>query len=209
MALTLKNLTLSKAWPDLLAFLLGLALAWFLKWETKDLIWSLWLSSFLVGYTTIVISIAKGIHAKSTLSLAITIFGAFFFLGFFTVHFGMFHIVHSVFLNGFFPVVFEPGGKPQREPSLSLYWVVLISYWPMVIATLISERRNVLFENKPNNFMAPYVNVVRMHLLIFFFAGVSALNIESFIIYAVVYVIYFFPWRLLSPENKHKKTANP
>lgn len=197
MALTVRNLTLGKAWPDLLAFLLGLALAYFLKWETKDLIWSLWLSSLLVGYMTIVISIVKGINTKTVQSLAGTIIGAVFFLAFFTVHFGMFHFVHSAFLDGFFPVISHPEGIARTAPDLSVYWIVLISYWPMVIATLIAERRNVLFENKPNNFLAPYVNVVRMHFLIFFFAGVSALSINTFIVYVFVYALYFFPWRLL------------
>ena len=40
----------------------------------------------------------------------------------------------------------------------------------------------------------PYINVVRMHLLIFFFAFCHALKIDSFLIYAVVYFVYFFPW---------------
>jgi len=40
----------------------------------------------------------------------------------------------------------------------------------------------------------PYVNVVRMHLLIFFFAISHFLKMDSFIVYAVVYSVYFFPW---------------
>ena len=49
--------------------------------------------------------------------------------------------------------------------------------------------------------MAPYRNVVRLHLLIFFFAGAYAAKLNSFIIYAVVYAVYFFPWRLLRREK--------
>lgn len=41
----------------------------------------------------------------------------------------------------------------------------------------------------------PCINVVRMHLLIFFFAFSHAMHMDSFIIYAVVYSVYFFPWR--------------
>lgn len=40
----------------------------------------------------------------------------------------------------------------------------------------------------------PYLNVIRMHLLIFFFAFSAILNINSFAVYAVVYFVYFFPW---------------
>lgn len=36
-----------------MAFVGGLALAWFGHWETRDLGWSLWLSSLLVGYAMI------------------------------------------------------------------------------------------------------------------------------------------------------------
>ncbi len=55
---------------------------------------------------------------------------------------------------------------------------------------------------KPNSMigdgmMAPYRNVVRMHLLIFFFAFAHAVGLESFAVYTVVYAVYFFPWRLL------------
>ncbi len=41
----------------------------------------------------------------------------------------------------------------------------------------------------------PYANVIRMHLLIFFFAFCHAVKLDSFIVYAVVYAVYFFPWR--------------
>ena len=42
------------AWPDALAFATGLAMAWYFQWQTRDLVWSLWLSSLLVGYAMIV-----------------------------------------------------------------------------------------------------------------------------------------------------------
>jgi len=40
----------------------------------------------------------------------------------------------------------------------------------------------------------PYVNVLRMHVLIFFFAICHALKIDSFAVYVVVSAVYFFPW---------------
>jgi hypothetical protein len=43
----------------------------------------------------------------------------------------------------------------------------------------------------------PYKNVVRMHLLIFFFAFAHFARLENFFVYAVVYAVYFFPWRLV------------
>jgi hypothetical protein len=44
-------------------------------------------------------------------------------------------------------------------------------------------------------FTRPYLNVIRMHLLIFFFALCHFLKVDSFMVYAVVYSVYFFPWK--------------
>src|SRR2546423_7369195 len=44
----------TSSWPDAAAFALGLAVARWAGWNTADLVWSLWLSSFVVGYSTIV-----------------------------------------------------------------------------------------------------------------------------------------------------------
>lgn len=224
-----------QAWPDALAFGVGLGLAWWLKWETRDLVWSLWLSSLVIGYAMIVWSIfgpgvyvlsraaqdramlAGGNTGPATLGGALMLTGGLFLLAFFTVHFGMFHFVHSVFLNAFFPV--DPTlGKAMPGPAL--YWEVWQRYWWFLPATALAERAAFRWgpgETKPadtavtsqaiaarkarqaqgGGMMAPYRNVMRMHFLIFFFAGVSILKIESFAIYAVVYAVYFFPWRLL------------
>jgi hypothetical protein len=146
--------------------------------------------------------------------------GGLFLLAFFTVHFGMFHFIHSVFLNSFFPV--EPGVK-KGFPSLALYLTVLKRYWWFLPAAAIAERSafrlgpavpaapdtsvtaEAIAARKARNaasfgqggMMAPYRNVVRMHLLIFFFAFAHFAKIDNFAVYAVVYAVYFFPWRLV------------
>ena len=53
--------------------------------------------------------------------------------------------------------------------------------------------------------MPPYVNVVRMPLLIFFFAFTHTLSPDSFLIYATVYTVYFFPWQELKSTLAKKK----
>lgn len=199
----------SSAWPDALAFAAGLGLAWWFKWETRDLVWSLWLSSLVVGYAMIGWTIFGQALERGPIFLV----GGLFLLGFFTFHFGLFHFVHSVFLNAFFPAI--PGTKVG--PSFALYARVLADYWPFVLVTAVAERQAFRRpeaaeeattsgkteggakrkHNPANNMMAPYRNVIRMHLLIFFFAGVSFLKLDSFVIYAVVYAVYFFPWRML------------
>jgi hypothetical protein len=109
----------AKAWPDALAFVAGLAIAWFAKWETTDLVWSLWLSSLVGGYSMIVWTVTKSLRKFSFAALqtdtpektkgivlggGILLVGSLFMLAFFNVHFGGFHLGHSIFLSSFFPI---------------------------------------------------------------------------------------------------------
>ena len=231
------------AWPDALAFAGGFALAWFAGWSTTDLVCSLWLSSLVVGYATIVWSIFGpavflGTEAwreramlsgtpklPAALGGAALFVGGLFLLAFFTVHFGMFHFVHSVFLESFFPVTGTQrlGGGPQW----SVYVEVVKRYAIFLPLAFMAERQAfrlappaaepadasvtaaAIAARKARNarqggmtgMMAPYRNVVRMHLLIFFFAAAHFARIENFAVYAVVYVVYFFPWRLLRAQS--------
>ena len=227
-------------WPDALAFAAGLALAWFNQWQTKDLVWSLWLSSLLIGYAMIVWGIfgtgaflvtkAWGERGKfpgeprgpMVAGAAVFLLGGLFLLAFFTVHFGMFHFVHSVFLNSFFPLL--PGRNSR--PSWALYAEVVREYWPFVLVAAVAERQafrrpepavstppdtsvkaadvNRRLAARKTGFtgmMAPYRNVVRLHLLIFFFAFAHFAKLENFLVYAVVYAAYFFPWRLVKRDQ--------
>lgn len=211
------------AWPDALALAGGLALAWWLRWQVRDLVWSLWLSSLLVGYAMIVWMIfspalvveraaaedGASPLARTTLGGAY-LFGGLFLLAFFTFHFGMFHFVHSMFLNLFSPV-FET--QAPGFATSSLYLHVLGAYWPFVLVAAVAERRAFLrpaplligpktgggpAAKKPGDtFMEPCKNVVRMHALIFFFAFAHFARLENFFVYAIVYAVYFFPWRLV------------
>lgn len=202
-----------KAWPDALAFAAGLALAWFNEWQTKDLVWSLWLSSLLVGYAMIVWDIFRMPVPvlNSTLDAppvnspmlggGLVFGGRLFLLAFFTFHFGMFHFVHAAFLNGFFPI--DPGHR--NFPNLQLFLRVFADYWPFVLVTAIAERkafRRVPDMVKGAGLMQPYKNVVRLHLLIFFFAFTSFMHLHNFLIYAAVYAVYFFPWRLVKESER-------
>ncbi len=227
----------ARSWPDALAFGLGLAIAWFANWETTDLVWSLWLSSLVVGYSMIVWMISRGMReftrgaagssiqgqaGSVALGGGVIMAGSLFMLAFFTVHFGGFHLGHSIFLASFFPIVPE-----QKMSGLFLGWEtygeVLRCYWIFLPAAFIAERAG--FRDKPKfkddgavtkeaiarrkaqnamggDMMAPYKNVVRMHLLIFFFAGASFAKLDSFIVYVVVYAVYFFPWKLLKKASQ-------
>jgi len=223
-----------EAWPDALAFALGLGLAWWEGWHTTDLVWSLWLSSLCVGYAIIVVAIFRPVFqmvAASNQALTasakrpavgavmvdtLVVGGGLFMLAFFTVHFGGFRYVHSMILNSFFPIE-----KVRGFPALTIYAEVFRRYWPFVIVAAIAER--AVFRAPPwapadtavtpeaiarrkaqlgsSGIMAAYKGVIRMHLLIFFFAFAYFVHLENFAVYSVVYFVYFFPWRLLRREG--------
>ena len=234
----LRNVHWTSAWPDALAFAVGLGAALLGGWTARDLVWSLWLSSLVVGYAMILwtvlrpalligqgawrdrahvrLALAEGGGAPAIMVGSIAIVGSLFVVAFFTVHFGGFHYVHSQFLGIFFPL---DGTAPRGMVGGDTYAEVLRRYWTFLPAAFLAER--AAFAAKPprapdvsvtaeaiaarkarsshqfQGMMAPYRNVVRMHLLIFFFAFASAASLDSFAIYGVVYAVYFFPWRLL------------
>ena len=219
------------ALPDALAFALGLAVARWAGWNTGDLIWSLWLSSLVVGYSTIVwiigqpaVALAMVVWRSRTdplssprtaaLLLALIVFIAALVLAFFTVHFGGFHYVHSQLLLHFFPID-APGGATRGWAGKAVYIEIFRRYWIFLPAALISHRaafmrktleldRDQLLQTfaGPGNknrdiFAEPYRNVLRMHALIFFFFLAHFMGLENFAVYSVIYVVYFFPWRLV------------
>jgi hypothetical protein len=239
--------------PDIFAFGLGLGTAYFLGWNTTDLVWSLWLCSLVTGYLTILSALGGGAvagvrmlrkeiqPARRLPAILFGLAGGLFFLGFFSLHFCGFHAGHSVFLRQFFPVDGMPSdgfGKAFMNPPL--LWVLafrhlLQPYGLFLIPAVIAGRKQVFLPlvraiasgrtGGPISALAagwlaetpgakdfdmgevmgrPYTNVVRMHLLIFFFGFCHILKIESFLVYAVVYFVYFFPWRELKGWKKVK-----
>jgi hypothetical protein len=218
------------SWPDLVAFVAGLAVARWAGWNSGDLVWSLWLSSLVVGYSTIVWMIVQPAFAlgmaswrerelAATVPHSLAIFwslivaGALFFLAFFTFHFGFFHYVHSQILISFFPI--HPGATRSTDANMATYVEIARRYWPFLPSAFLAHRH--AFQRRPLSlsfdgstgsvsggkprmgalFSEPYRNVSRMHMLLFFFFFAHFAKLENFAVYAVVYAVYFFPWRLV------------
>jgi len=219
----------TSSWLDAAAFAIGLAVAWWAGWNTGDLVWSLWLSSFVVGYATIVWMIGQpaadllwtswrqrttvgATSRQLTVLFLLILAGAGFLLAFFTVHFGGFHYVHSQFLISFFPADL-PGSGRAGSAGMATYIEVARRYWPFLPSAFLAHRAAFLrrpLSLKPDLsasfaegkgfkdvFTEPYRNVMRMHMLIFFFFFAHFARLENFAVYAVVYAVYFFPWRLV------------
>ncbi len=227
-------------WPDAVAFAIGLAVAWWAHWSAGDLIWSLWLSSFVVGYATIVWMIVqpgaefvrvawrdRAIFTGNPRALAafvvLLVVGVGFFLGFFTIHFGGFHYVHSQILISFFPI--DVGQGRGAGANMATYAEVARRYWPFLPSAFIAHRAAFLrkpFTLDPGKslsqisdnrkfgalFTEPYRNVIRMHMLIFFFFFAHFARLDNFPVYAVIYAVYFFPWRLVRRSSTPALTSS-
>jgi hypothetical protein len=261
---------------DLISFFATVLIAYWQGWVAKDIIWGLWVSSLLIGYSFLVTMILSSyVHGSAPMekkwetrtkadqlkakryrpivtNIAVTI-AAFMFLGprsgiawsvllvcalfsaltliipaetddgprsfrrvflrrfasltpavlfmlaFFTVHFGGFHFVHGLFLNGFFPLVEWNPFSESPGGVLSGFFLIIrkayTEYGPFVLFSAVSRfgdyRKAFTTEKEPNMFL-PYLNVIRMHLLIFVFAGLHAAGLESYAVYPVL-LFYFFP----------------
>ncbi len=130
---------------DLFAFAGTVACATVFRWEARDVIWGLWISSLTVGYATIVSTIARGVRQVLGGYRVLAVLGGLGALAFFTVHFGMFHFVHAVFLNGFFPLV-EEGGRSPHFLAMVARSVGL--FWPLIVASFLS-RFSDIFPDSP------------------------------------------------------------
>jgi hypothetical protein len=184
---------------DLAAFV-GTAVASFvLQWDLAQFVWGLWLSSLVVGYALIVYGILAAAYRTTapaplnSIGLALRALGgvgALFMLGFFTVHFGGFHYVHGIFLGVFFPLAPGTSGFDAVIPNALL---ALRTSWPLVLGSAIAMRgafTRAAVEFKPET---PYKSVIRMHFLIFVFAGAKITNVDSRWLYIVVLFFYYFP----------------
>ena len=67
----------------------------------------------------------------------------------------------------------------------------------MTAADIAARKARNAMQGGMSGMMTPYRNVIRLHLLIFFFAFARFVKVDNFAISAVVYAVYFFPWRML------------
>ncbi|MCK4409460.1 MAG: hypothetical protein KAW67_05215 [Candidatus Eisenbacteria sp.] len=180
---------------DVFAFAGTVACATIFRWEAQDVIWGLWVSSLTVGYATIVSNVVRGVRDVLRGYKVLAVVGGLGALAFFTVHFGMFHFVHAVFLSGFFPLVESGEGSFD---SLSTVAQSAASFWPLIVASFLSRLSDILpgspAPSGKDFFAAPYANVIRMHLLIFVFAGLHMADLSRLAILPVL-AAYFFPWK--------------
>jgi hypothetical protein len=258
---------------NLALFVLTLLLAVYFSWSVTDLVWSLWVSSLMLGYAFIITSIigmfAGGdIHAVvgaapvvplvlvvlpmniflafvllivfgfsliPLVYLLIVVFSApfsldetlrrrlglgflpgnevfvvrlitmlpytLFMLGFFSFHFLFFHAIHSLFLNGFFPLVpkdpFNLNLPQMLEYFKTLFITAISRYWVFVVISALSGIGSFInaFEARTTNMLfRPYVNVIRMHVMIIVFGLLGEAKVVAYALFPLLF-FYFFPFR--------------
>jgi hypothetical protein len=190
---------------NLLASVMTVVSAVLLKWDIGDMLWGLWACSLWVGYVYVIVGIFSSVYRENHEPPRGSIGDGLKMLVFFTIHFGMFHFVYSVFLNKFFPLIIVKSGVPNIFLTAA---VTLRSYWPLILATFVSRFSDLPFsgirlEQKAVVSSKPYKNVIRMHLFILVFLGLDATGVPHPAIYPVI-LLYFIPWGSLWREFKRK-----
>lgn len=197
---------------SLFSFVVIFILARVENWTAGNMVWSLWITSLITGYCYLLAGIVSNTFGSAILSedslinrlflgsihsgikYGLLIIGILFQLVFFTVHFGLFHFVYSIFLSEFFPIM----GSSSEKFSDFLFFISasLKAYWPVILFTLFASIRKfqrILSQNEVDFTKRAYVNVIKIHLSIFLFAGLSATGINEWM-FLLIFVIYFFPF---------------
>ncbi len=207
---------------DALLFVVSAASAIAFAWSPKELVWGLWLSSLVVGFTTIVIGVVaaaarrpgellrppgRGTTAPPAVdptdlpAVARMLLGAGI-LAFFTFHFGMFHFVHGCFLESFFPLD-ESGATDLGFFALAAHFGDIVAIgWPLALTTLIGSIDELKRALTRFDVTSPYRSVVRMHFFIIGYGFLQVLGLSSSGVTVVVLAIYWFPFELLRERKR-------
>jgi hypothetical protein len=132
------------------------------------------------------------------------ILGGLFVLAFFTIHFGGFHYIHSQFLIAFFPI-----NREHRTASLPIYMEVARRYRWVLPSALLAERGVFLRRTSSRASAPPDMSATPAAITArktasarkILFGVVHAARLDGFAVYAFVYALYFFLWRLLRRDG--------
>jgi hypothetical protein len=132
-------------------------------------------------------------------------FFAVFTTAFFAAHYSIFHFVHGVFLNGYFPLTGAAVFGTTPEQTLAwfgrLLTTALTAYWPMAAAAALTRRRQLIKAATPQpglaekdqlDLLEPYKNVFKMHIFLILFGVVGGMGFQEGALYLVLF-LFFFP----------------
>jgi hypothetical protein len=192
---------------ELLLFVASAAMAWFGRWQAGDLVWGLWLSSLVVGYGLLLTGISTPVlrgdpsgwgmgqdgppdRAQRAPSPALSP-GRRWIVRLFELPVALF-LVSQLLL----PARQPPPTGDLRVLAQDLRQVV-ITRWPFLVLSIISARDAFAQAAVAFTPMTSYRNVLRMHLLIFFFAFAKIVHLDGRLVYLAVLFVYFYPWEAM------------
>jgi hypothetical protein len=195
--------------PEVVVYLGTLLLAYLSGWTTKDLIWSLWLSSLVFGYLAVAAKSIRKVRqpGQTTLDVLLSTVGLIGALLAFTIHFGPFHYVYASILDLLMPLMSHPErvyiGKLTWKGGgwFSLWGTIAIAvsrYWPVVVMNAWRDRSILLSDATAETNLSPYKAILRLHFLVMGLGACYGLGLDSFPVYALVFTVLYPPvtlWR--------------
>ncbi len=194
----------SNTLSELAAFVGTLTLAYLSGWSTKDLIWSLWLSSLFLGYLAVAARgmrrvIRPGLNAvERTFSVA----GMIGALLVFSIHFGPFHYVYATILDLLMPLMSHPDrvyvGKLTWKGGIWFsFWetlaIAIARYWPVAAMNAWRDRSFILSDEAAETNLGPYKAILRLHFLVIGLGICYGFGLDSFPVYALVFTVLYSP----------------
>ncbi|MCX6134866.1 MAG: hypothetical protein NTU47_13720 [Ignavibacteriales bacterium] len=181
-----------------------LALAYWSGWSTKDLIWSLWLSSLCLGYLAVAVNgVRRAMRpGLTTLERTFSVMGLIGALLVFSIHFGPFHYIYASILDLLMPLMDHPGrvyiGKlTWRGGVWFSFWetlgIAIVRYWPIAAMNAWRDRSIFLSDTAANTNLGPYKAILRLHFLVMGLGACYGLGLDSFPVYALVFTVLYSP----------------
>jgi hypothetical protein len=140
-------------------------------------------------------------------------------VGFFSVHFGMFHYVYARMLDLPWPLRNDPGRvylghltwRGVSEFSFfETLWLAIQNYWMLAFINIGRDYASLFrVDAKYDNFQA-YKKVLRLHAVMMLMVFLNFLGLESFALFVIFFLILYAPsalWKTVLPglvrqENK-------
>ncbi|MBF8294426.1 MAG: hypothetical protein HW389_971 [Bacteroidetes bacterium] len=201
--------------PETVAFIGTLALAYWFSWSTKDLIWSLWLSSLCIGFLSVAASAARRVVRRDAMVVEriFSLVGGIGALLFFSIHFGSFHYVYASILDLLMPLMAHPDrvyvGRLTWSGGISFsFWetlaLAMTQYWPVAALNVLGDRRTMLTDGTDTKDVGPYLAILKLHFIVMGLGACYGLGLESFPVYAAVFTLLYAPttmWKRLFRRN--------
>ncbi|WP_409432492.1 DUF6498-containing protein [Litorimonas sp. RW-G-Af-16] len=179
-------------------------------WDVGTILLLYWLESVIIGVLNVPKMMLTAIKPRAHkskqdgLTLA-SVIGTVPRCIFFIVHFGMFSIVHLVFLRQFFPELPEVKTLDWQSPVALTALVLLVSHGVSFMINFLGKRE-YLTRDATSQMFAPYPRVMVMHVVIIL-GGFLVLSLGS-PVYALVTLIAMKILIDLAAHNKeHRKAA--